>query len=232
MTAFFGGNQLWSTTTMAAKNPSSMSQELLFALYIKPFTGMILYLSPTSFLMVSDFEKSPLSKDHWLDIPIEDSRCKGRKKRDPNRVFEAFHSFSDHGTNEVREEMLSAISSDFNYNQNVSWLCLQMHKTTLSVWCNTMYGSTTPADELAIFALSKLYQCHSVVYTKSKTWSTTGTFTSMSEKDVYMQCGLKFVLMRRGNFVQLIKKPLFSMPVFPFNPWKVFMRVDTMLMLV
>ena len=110
-----------------------MSEELLITLYIKPFTGMILYLSPNSFLMVSDFEKSTLSKDHWLDLPAEDSQRKGRKKCDPHQVFEAFGSFSDHEPNEVWEEMLSAISSDFNYYQNVSWLSLQMHKTTLSV---------------------------------------------------------------------------------------------------
>ena len=80
-----------------------------------------------------------------------------------------------------------------------------------------MHEPTTPADELTIFALSKLYQCHSVVYTKSKTWSTIGTSTPMSEKDVYMQCDLKFVLMGRGNFVQLMKKPSRSMPVLPLQ---------------
>ena len=73
-------------------------------------------------------------------------------------------------------------------------------------------------DELTIFALSKLYQRHSVVYTKSKTWSTIGTSTPMSEKDVYMQCDLKFVLMSRGNFVQLVKKPSRSMTVLPLQP--------------
>ena len=167
--------------------------------------------------MVSDLEKSTLSKDHWLDLPAKDSQRKGRKKCDPHQVFEAFGSFSDHEPNEVREEMLSAISSDFNYYRNVSWLSLQMHKTTLSVWSNTMHEPTTPVDELAIFALSKLYQRHSVVYTKSKTWSTIRTSTPMSEKDVYMQCDLKFVLMGRGNFVQLVKKPSRSMPVLPLQ---------------
>ena len=201
---------------MAAKNTPSMSEELLSALYIKPFTGMIPYLSPTSFLILS--EKTPLAKNHWLDLPIEDSWYKGRKKRDPNWVFEAFGSFSDHEANEVREEMLSAISRDFNYYRNISWFSLQMHKTMLSVCCNTMREPTTPTDELTIFTLSQLYQCHSVVYTKSKTWSTIGTSTPMSEKDVYMQCDLKFVLMGRGNFVQLVKKPSLQMPVIPLQP--------------
>ena len=114
--------------------------------------------------------------------------------------------------------MLSAISSDFNYYQNVSWLILQLHKITLSEWCNNMHATSTPADELAIFTLSKLYSCHSVVYTKDKMWSMIGTSTPMNEKDVYDQCDLKFILMGKGHFVQLIKKPSLSMPVVNLQP--------------
>ena len=123
-----------------------MAKELLNALYIKPFTSMIPYLTPTSSLMVSDFEKSSLVKDHWLDLQIEDSKSKGRKRHDANHVVEVFGSFSDHEVNEVRQEMMSSISKDFNYYQEVSWLSLQMHKTTLSAWCTTMQDPTTPTD--------------------------------------------------------------------------------------
>ena len=114
--------------------------------------------------------------------------------------------------------MLSAISSDFNYYQTVSWLILQLHKTTLSEWCHVMRCVTTPADKLAIFALSRLYRRHSVVYTKDKTWSTIGTSTPMSEKEVYQQCDLKFILMGKGHYMQLIKKPSLTMPVLPLQP--------------
>ena len=154
----------------------------------------------------------------WLDLLLEDSHHKGRKKWDPNHVFEAFSLFSDHDAYVVREEMLSAISSKFNYYQTVSWLKLQLHKTTLSEWCHFMHCVTTPADELAIFALSRLYRQHSVVYTKDKTWSTIGTSTSMSEKEVYQQCDLKFILMGKGHYVQLIRKPSLTMPVLPLQP--------------
>ena len=196
----------------------SMSEELINAMYIKPYTGMIPYLSPTSALMVSDFEKCPLANNHWLDLPIACSHHKGCKKHDPNHIFAVFSSFSDHEADEVREEMLSAISSDSDYYQTVSWLILQLRKTTLSEWCKVMYAVTTPADELAIFALSKLYRRHSVVYTKDKMWSTIGTSTPMNEKDVYQQCDLKFILIGKGHYMQLIRKPSVSMPVVPLQP--------------
>ena len=78
-----------------------MAEELINAMYIKPYAGIIPYLSPSSALTVSDFEKCPLAKDHWLDLPIECSHRKGRKKNDPNRVFEAFGFYSDHKADEV-----------------------------------------------------------------------------------------------------------------------------------
>ena len=81
-----------------------------------------------------------------------------------------------------------------------------------------MHAATTPADELAILALSKLYNRYSVVYTKDKMWSTIGTSTPMNEKDVYQQCDLKFILMGKDHYVQLIKKPSVSMPVLPLQP--------------
>ena len=156
---------------------------------------------------MSHFGKCPLASDHWLDLPPEWNHRKGRKKLDPNCVFNVFGSYSDHAADEVREEILSAISSDFNHYQTVSWLILQLRKTTLSEWCNNMGAATTPADELAIFTLSRLYRQHSVIYTKDKTWSTIGTSTPMHEKDVYQQCDLKFILMGKCHYVQLIRKP-------------------------
>ena len=49
-------------------------------------------------------------------------------------------------------------------------------------------------------------------------WSTIGASTPMNEKDVYQQCDLKFILMGKDHYVQLIKKPSVSMPVLPLQP--------------
>ena len=40
----------------------------------------------------------------------------------------------------------------------------------------------------------------------------------MSKKEVYQQCDLKFILMGKGHYVQLIKKPSLTMPVLPLQP--------------
>ena len=142
---------------------------------------------------------------------------KGRKRCDPDVVFRVFGDFSDHEPSEVRAAMLGYISEDFNYFRDVSWLNLNMHKKKLSQWLDDMRNQNTPADELATFALSRLYKRHSVIYTKTRTWCTIGTSKPLSEMDVYLSCDVRLVQMGPRNFVSLIKKPSNCMPVLQFE---------------
>ena len=195
-----------------------MAEELLTSILPRPYTGIVSYLSPSSFLTVKDFEKSTLARNNWLELPTGDQHKKGRKRCDPDAVFRTFGDFCDYEPSEVRAEMLSYISEDFNYFRDVSWLNLNMHKKRLSQWIADMRNQNTPADELAIFALSRLYKRHSVIYTKNHRWCTIGTSKPLSEKDVYLSCDVRFVQMGPLNFVSLVKKPSSCMPVMQFEP--------------
>ena len=42
--------------------------------------------------------------------------------------------------------MLSGVSCEFNYFNDVAWLALKMHKTTLSVWMEKKKELTQPGD--------------------------------------------------------------------------------------
>ena len=194
-----------------------MAGELLTSILPRPYTGIVPYLSPSSFLTVTDFEKSSLASNSWLDLPTGDMHKKGRKRCDPDVVFRVFGDFSDHEPSEVRAAMLSYISEDFNYFRDMSWLNLNMHKKKLSQWLDAMRNHNTPADELATFALSRLYNRHGVIYTKNRTWCTIGTSKPLSEMDVYLSCDVRLVQMGPRNFVSLIKKPSSCMPVMQFE---------------
>ena len=78
-----------------------MAEELLTSILPRPYTGIVPYLSPSSFLTVMDFEKSSLSENNWLDLATGDKHKKGRKCCDPDVVFRAFGDFSDHEPSEV-----------------------------------------------------------------------------------------------------------------------------------
>ena len=203
--------------TIAATTSISMAEELLNSIQPRSYAGIVSYLSPSSFLTITDFEKSTLALTNWLDLPASDQHKKGRKRCNPDAVFRVFGEYCDYEPSEVRAEMLTFITNDFNYFRDVSWLNLNMHKKSLSQWINDMRNQNTPADELAIFALSRMYRRHSVVYSKNRTWCTIRTSKPLSEKDVYLACDTKFVQTGPRNFVSLIKKPSSCMPVMQFE---------------
>ena len=147
----------------------------------------------------------------------EDQHKKGQKRKHPKAVFKMFGEYSDHEPKEVHKEMLASVSNDFNYYRNVSWLNMQMHKQVLSKWVENMRNPNVAVDEFAIYVLLRLYNHHSVIYTKGRVWSTTGTSKPMSEKELYMACDVCFVYMGPNNFISLIKKPITSMPVLPMQ---------------
>ena len=80
---------------------TSMAEELLTSILPRPYTGIVSYLSPSSFLTVTDFEKSTLARNNWLDLPTGDQHKKGRKRCDPDAVFRAFGDFCDYEPSEV-----------------------------------------------------------------------------------------------------------------------------------
>ena len=62
--------------TMAATTSISMAEELLNSIQPRPYAGIVSYLSPSSFLTITDFEKSTLALTNWLDLPASDQHKK------------------------------------------------------------------------------------------------------------------------------------------------------------
>ena len=70
-----------------------------------------------------------------------------------------------------------------------------------------MSKQTTSADELAIFALSKIYQRHTVIINASKPWSTLEPNGEMLEEQLYEHCQIHLVHMGKDQNSTLQKKP-------------------------
>lgn len=203
------------------------SNDLLTTLFTKPYAGIVSYMAPHDCLTVQDFDRSSLATHHWLDEPRNMDGRKS-KKRDSNTVFKVFARLDDYGEEDhrqVRQNMLSTITTEFNWYNDVAFVCLQMHKTTLSKWIDKMQDPRYPADELAVYALSRIYNQHSVIYTKTKTWSSLGTTRPLSEKELYDTCKIRFVNLGKGKLVELVPKPSSLMPV--VNPTPLLSTYDS-----
>ena len=77
---------------------------------------------------------------------------------------------------------------------------------TLNEWCDAMDKPTTGADELAIFALSKIYQRHTV-FNSSKPWTTLEPNAEMLEEELYGHCQIHLVYTGKHQYATLHRKP-------------------------
>ena len=77
----------------------------------------------------------------------------------------------------------------------------------LKEWCDVMEKQTTSADELVIFALSKIYQRHTVIFNASKPWSTLEPNGEMLKEELYKHCQIHLVYMVKDQYATLQRKP-------------------------
>ena len=78
---------------------------------------------------------------------------------------------------------------------------------SLNEWCDVMGKQTTSVDELAIFALSKIYQRHTVISNASKPCSTLEPDGEMLEEELYEHCQILLVYMGQDQYATLHRKP-------------------------
>ena len=70
-----------------------------------------------------------------------------------------------------------------------------------------MTKPTTSADELAIFALSKIYQRHTVIFNASKPWSTLEPNGEILVEELFENCQIHLAYMGKDQYATLHRKP-------------------------
>ena len=80
----------------------------------------------------------------------------------------------------------------------------------LMYWINRMQKETTPADELALYCLSKVYNRHVKVYTSSYCWTTLRDQFTLSQEEIGNLCDMHLLYMGPGKFAEMksISPPL------------------------
>ena len=72
---------------------------------------------------------------------------------------------------------------------------------------NVMARPDTAADELAIFALSKMYGKHTVIYNKARPWTTLDPPYPMTETELHDNCQIHLVYVGKDSYGILRRKP-------------------------
>ena len=103
--------------------------------------------------------------------------------------------------------MVERIDLDPLYYKSISHVILGFKNLVLNEWCDVIAKQTTSADELAIFALSKIYQRHTVIFNASKPWSTFEPDGEMLEEELFENCQIHFAYMGKDQYTTLHRKP-------------------------
>ena len=72
---------------------------------------------------------------------------------------------------------------------------------------NVMSKLDTAANELAIFALSKMYSKHTVIYNKARPWTTLDPPYPMTETEIHDNCQIHLVYVGKDSYGILRHKP-------------------------
>ena len=171
-----------------------------------PYRGMVQYICQTSKVTVNEFKTSEISKHFWLDT----RNCKRNRKINRQCIFELFGAISQESAAVVLENMIERIRLDLLYYKRIGHIIMGFKNVNLNEWCDAMSKQTTSADELAIFALSKIYQRHTVIFNTSKPWSTLEPKGEMLEEELYEHCQIHLVYMGKDQYANLQRKPFIA----------------------
>ena len=108
---------------------------------------------------------------------------------------------------DVHAGMIAVIRLDLNYYKRIGHVILGFKNINLLQWMDVMEKPSVVVDELAIFALSKVYGKHTVIYNKSKPWSTLDPPYPMSETELHDNCQIHLVHVGKDSYGILRRKP-------------------------
>ena len=83
-------------------------------------------------------------------------------------------------------------------------------KLTLAEWVKWMVNEETPGDEIALYALSRMYNRHVIVYTKKYHWTTVVHRVDVPEEEVAGWCDIHLLYIKPYVFgeIKRIRKPV------------------------
>ena len=188
---------------MATSKSGSIAMELYNALKTFPFRRMVSFIRKSSSLTCTEYNDSEQSKRYWLDT----RNFKHGRKVNKQCVFEMFGTFSNDDATDVRAGMLTVIRLDLDYYKIAGHIILEFKEINIDQWMNVMAKPDTAADELAIFAVSKMYGKHTVIYNKARPWTTLDPPYPMTETELHGNCQIHLVYVGKDSYGILHRKP-------------------------
>ena len=191
-------------TKMAA---GTLARILLDCLTKENYRTSITGILKSSGLDYQDFINSANAEKYYLDTSLFNKQG----QLNPNGMFELFAQFSLDSPMDVRENMVNMVLGSKDTFASAACVPLLLKKLSIDVWLSGMTKNTTPGDEIALFALCKIYLKHASVLTKHATW-TSIDLVEISTEDLIKKSDLVLLYMGDNMFGVLHPKAMLSNP--------------------
>ena len=188
---------------MVSGKSGSFAMELYNALKTFPFRRMVSFIRKSSSVTCKEYNNSEQSKEYWLDT----RNCKHGRKVNKQCVFEMFGTFSNENAADVQAGILAVIRLDLNYYKIAGHVILGFKNINIDQWMNVMSKPDTAANELAIFALSKMYGKYTVIYNKARPWTMLDPPYPITETELHNNCQIHLVYVGKDSYGILRRKP-------------------------
>ena len=189
---------------MAAKSnvPTSMAAELLHAMNPYGYKKFCASINERDSISMEFYRASK-----WVNYFVLDTALTFKNgKVNPDHVYEIFGKFNGLSAKAVRKNLLNFISGNVNFVEGRSSVCLPMRSMGFDSWLDAINDGSC-CDELAILALSAMYQRHTLVVTKNKFWSTIESAVPLSVLELMKHCTVRLLYMGNLSFGVLKWKP-------------------------
>ena len=183
------------------ESDGSIAQELWQAIQPQTYRGIVPYIGKKTSVKLKDFDEHYLNENYWLDT----RNCKRGRKINRQQIFELFSAYSGEAATDVREGMIVKIRLESDFYRRAGHVILGT--SNIDVWMNKMSNVEVPADELAIFALSRFYNRHTMIYTSVRPWTTLAVNDSTSIEEAHSLCQTHLVYLGQNMYGVLRPRP-------------------------
>ena len=149
------------------------------------------------------FDSMAISTTHWIDV------CNSYNGILINAeyLYEIFGAFSSKDSVTVRASIIKLIRAEYEFYASVGCVVLGIRGCNLDEWLEEMETPETIPDELMLYALSRAYNRHTLVFFKHRIWTTIEITEPMDEMALMSACNLHLVYDGEGVYGELKIKP-------------------------
>ena len=195
-----------------------IAEDLLLNVTNMEFASYASYISESDAVDVNDFPHSELYQRYWLDTSncVKEYRRKNKSvKRMVNKsnIFDTFAHYCTLDTIELRKLIKEELTENIAWYEETSCICLRMKGLSLKAWKHNQELRSVAGDELTVFVLSVIFCKHTMIYTKTKPWTTYIVQQPMSVEELHAQCSIHLMYLGGGIFGLIHPRP-YTIPIY------------------